>query len=124
MLFLDTQCVVWLYARRLDQFSARACASLEVESLYYSPMVLVELDYLFEIGRITEHSETTLAYLSDRIGLQPDPASFLPIAERAAGFTWTRDPFDRIIVAQADLRNADLLTRDRSILDHFPRAVW
>ena len=124
MLLLDTHCVIWLYARKLDEFSAGARALLEDESLSYSPMVMVELDYRFETGRITRRSEETLAYLTDRIGLQPDPVSFLPVAERAADVRWIRDPFDRIIVAQADFRNAGLLTRDRSIRTHFPGAIW
>jgi PIN domain nuclease of toxin-antitoxin system len=38
--------------------------------------------------------------------------------------TWTRDPFDRIIVAQARLRGAPLLTKDRTIQTHHAEAFW
>ena len=37
---------------------------------------------------------------------------------------WTRDTFDRLIVAQAKTRDASLLTKDRTILEHYPHAVW
>jgi PIN domain nuclease of toxin-antitoxin system len=42
----------------------------------------------------------------------------------ALGQSWTRDPFDRIIVSQAALRNAPLVTRDQVIRDHYSQAVW
>jgi len=38
--------------------------------------------------------------------------------------TWTRDPFDRLIVSQARLADVPLLTRDRTIHTHYPRAIW
>ncbi len=37
---------------------------------------------------------------------------------------WTRDVFDRIIVAQASIGDHKLLTRDRNILKHYKHAVW
>ena len=36
----------------------------------------------------------------------------------AAGLTWTRDPFDRLIVADALAANTQLLTKDDTILRH------
>ena len=44
--------------------------------------------------------------------------------ELAAEETWTRDPFDRVIVAQARLRGAPLLTKDRAIHAGYERAIW
>lgn len=38
--------------------------------------------------------------------------------------TWTRDPFDRLIVAQAAHGKASLLTADSNILSHYPAAFW
>ena len=124
MLFLDTHVVMWLHDRRLDKIDPPGLALLEEETLVISPMVLLELGYLKEIGKITVSPEDAVGYLRDRIDLQTDATSFVPIAERALRFSWTRDPFDRIITAQADYHQARLLTRDRSILKHYPRAVW
>jgi PIN domain nuclease of toxin-antitoxin system len=36
---------------------------------------------------------------------------------------WTRDPFDRIIAAQAAVDATPLLTRDRIILSNYPHAI-
>jgi PIN domain nuclease of toxin-antitoxin system len=40
--------------------------------------------------------------------------------------SWTRDPFDRLIVAQARCtrRSIALITKDRLIRRHFKGAVW
>jgi PIN domain nuclease of toxin-antitoxin system len=44
--------------------------------------------------------------------------------QAAAGLTWTRDPFDRLIAAHAILSGAPLLTADRRILANLPQATW
>ncbi len=46
------------------------------------------------------------------------------VVERAMTLSWTRDPFDRVIVATADLHGAPLLTRDERIRENYPAAVW
>lgn len=124
MVFLDTHAVVWLYAAELEKFGEKGLALLECESLYISPAVLLELEYLKEIGRINENGDTILSWLRERIGLETDPLSFLPVAERACRFIWTRDPFDRLIAAQADFHGAILISKDRTIAENYPRALW
>ncbi|MDC7234870.1 MAG: hypothetical protein PQJ58_16670 [Spirochaetales bacterium] len=37
---------------------------------------------------------------------------------------WTRDPFDRIITAQADFHESSLLTRDTIITENYSRSCW
>jgi PIN domain nuclease of toxin-antitoxin system len=44
--------------------------------------------------------------------------------QAAAGLSWTRDPFDRLIAAHAILADATLLTADRTILANLPQAAW
>jgi PIN domain nuclease of toxin-antitoxin system len=51
-------------------------------------------------------------------------AAFVRIVEIARGFAWTRDPFDRLIVANAIAGGARLITADATILEHFKDAVW
>ena len=46
------------------------------------------------------------------------------IVEQAQDIDWTRDVFDRLIVAQAALDAAALVTTDRTIRKHYPKAVW
>lgn len=124
MIFLDTHAVIWLYSKELDRFGPASLELLERESLYISPAVILELEYLFEIGRIREQGQPIVDYLSRQIGLESDPLSFLPISERACAMKWTRDPFDRIITAQADFHSAVLITKDRTISENYPRALW
>jgi PIN domain nuclease of toxin-antitoxin system len=37
---------------------------------------------------------------------------------------WVRDPFDRLIVAQASANDAPLITKDEKIRRHYKRAIW
>ena len=124
MTFLDTHAVLWLYQKKLDQFSEEGLKRLETDALYISPMVGLELEYLNEINRISVGAKEILPYLREKIGLEPDGVSFLPIAEKAGTLKWTRDPFDRIICAQADFYSAPLMTRDRCLLNNYIRAFW
>jgi|GEM_PF-300751 len=89
-----------------------------------SPMVALELDFLREIGRVREPASTVLTALEAELGLITDHTSFDRVVSAAASLSWTRDPFDRLIAAQAQAAGARLLTRDRSILDHASWAFW
>jgi PIN domain nuclease of toxin-antitoxin system len=46
------------------------------------------------------------------------------LVEAATKLDWTRDPFDRMISAQAIVAGAPLLTADRTILANLPLATW
>lgn len=87
-------------------------------------MVELELTYLFEIGRVTEPASAPLAALRKRIGLQMADSSLASVVQAATGLSWTRDPFDRLISAQAIVADAPLITADRTILDNLPLATW
>jgi len=122
--YLDTHVVAWLYSGQLDLFPAAVRQMLAVEELLVSPMVVLELQYLFEIGRTTEPAETVVSYLQGRIGLQVCDKPFAKVILSALGNDWTRDPFDRIIVAQAALDDSRLLSKDAVIRARYPRAFW
>ena len=123
--YLDTHVVLWLFARADKGLSAAACSAIETaDALRISPMVILELDLLNEIGRTRIGAATICGYLKDRIGLSICDRPFAEVAARAGQMTWTRDPFDRIITAQAALAAAALVTKDRSIRANYPLAVW
>ena len=124
MIYLDTHVVVWLYAGLSEKFTDRGIDLLENRQLFISPMVQLELQYLKEIQRITVDSALMIETLAYSIGLQTCQTSFAQIIAESITETWTRDPFDRLIVAQAKTRKAPLLTQDRLILEHYPQAVW
>ena len=50
--------------------------------------------------------------------------SFGSVVDTALGLTWTSDPFDRLIAAQAITADARLLTKDQHLLDHVAGAFW
>lgn len=121
---LDTHAVIWLYAGDLRRFPAAARELLEAEALAVSPMVALELQYLSEVGRVTEGPGGILADLRERVGLQELDCSFAKVVRRAAQLTWTRDPFDRLIVGHAEAESALLLTADTTIGAHSEAARW
>lgn len=120
---LDTHVVVWLHRLLPEQFSERALALIEDRQLVVSPIVELELTYLFEIGRITTPPSTVIDGLAQRIGLITSDVSTQAAVTAATALTWTRDPFDRLIVGDASAAACELLTKDRSIRDHYPLAA-
>jgi len=46
------------------------------------------------------------------------------VIEQALREKWTRDPFDRIIVAHARSRRASLISHDEKIRAHYELAIW
>jgi PIN domain nuclease of toxin-antitoxin system len=124
LIYLDTHVVIWLRAGRIDLLPAPARILLEENDLLVSPIVALELQYLFEMERVAEPAEVVLAALTRDLGLGVCESPFSAVARVALGQSWTRDPFDRVIVSQAVLRDAPLLTKDPLIRTHYSRAVW
>jgi PIN domain nuclease of toxin-antitoxin system len=123
--YVDTQVAVWLAEANLAKLSQKALSLVQIGDLRISPMAVVELQYLYEIRRIIVKPQEVLVKLNAEIGLTVCDHPFPIIAEIALGETWTRDPFDRIIVAHARANGAaPLLTSDRVIRAHYPNARW
>ena len=97
---------------------------LEGSEPFVSPIVELELTYLFEVGRVTEPAAAPLGSLRRTIGLQVADVPLSSLIRSATELSWTRDPFDRLISAQAIAADAPLLTADKTILDNLPLATW
>ncbi len=124
MIHLDTHVVVWLYCKDLGRFPASVRALLETEQLVISPMVALELEYLYEVKRTTSPAATVLQSLQHALDLRQDESSFAAVANAATRLIWTRDPFDRMIAAQALVAGCPLLTADVTIRQHLTCARW
>lgn len=124
MIYLDTHVVVWLYAGLTEQFSDAIQELVNDHDLLISPIVRLELQYLYEIKRVSVEPQPLLTDLSQRIGLSVCPKPFDAIIVHATRVTWTRDPFDRILVAHASLDDSILVSKDHTILNHYPQARW
>jgi len=123
--YLDTQALVWLSQGSLDDISPKVTRLIEQADLYYSPMVFFELELLFEIKRIKQSARDIQRKVEFELGVRLCDLPFPMIAAAALDEKWTRDPFDRLIVANAKANGfAWLISADESIRQHYPRAVW
>ena len=123
--YLDTNVVLRLALGDLKKISKTAQKAIERYDLFLSPMVWLEVQYIFEIGRITTPASKLIAHLDSTIGLSNCPIPFADIARAACDESWTRDVFDRLIVAHArHAANAPLITADDEIRDHYKPAIW
>ncbi len=121
---LDTHVVLWLYAGLVEEVSGPAQRTIEECPCVVSPMVVLEMRFLHEIGRLHDEPQTVLASLASTIGMQVMDTHLGQLVDVAQDLHWTRDPFDRLITAQARVARASLVTRDRQIRAHYERAVW
>jgi PIN domain nuclease of toxin-antitoxin system len=108
VILLDTNALIWMAAghRRARPLTDQP-APLRV-----SPASLLELHFLEESGRIRVDIDAVVA--DGRWTIDEPPS--LPWMLRAGEERWTRDPFDRLIVAHGRLRGWRLATADDAIL--------
>lgn len=124
MIFLDTHVLVWLYGGALAKFSPKAIKMIEKNELYISPMVELELNFLYEIKRLSVDGVEIVRELDSHLGLTVYRVDFYKVVESAHKLDWTRDPFDRLIVANASMLQAQLITKDEQIREHYSLAIW
>lgn len=113
MILLDTNALIWL-----EQGHRRARALVgQGKRLYISPASLLELQFLTEAGRIRLRSSGVADLAHHHLWLLDDPPAAAWFDE-ALDLSWTRDPFDRLLVAHARLRGWRLATADTALLEH------
>jgi PIN domain nuclease of toxin-antitoxin system len=123
--YLDTHVVVWLCENKLGRLSAPALDAINGHELLISPAVLIELNFLQQIGRIIRSPLDLAKQLRTQLSVQVCSHSFPDLAETALFDPWTPDPFDLMIVAHAKANNySPLVTQDEKIHRYYPRAVW
>ncbi len=124
MIFLDTNATIWCYLGRTDLLSEAALEYIEKYDVYVSPMVRLELQYLYEIKRSKVQADKVLNSLYQSIGLTIHDYSFAKIVDQSIKANWTRDPFDRIITSEAMALDVPLITKDKTILKFYKKALW
>lgn len=124
VIYLDTHVVVWLYSGRFDLIPQLVKDLLNNHELRISPMVRLELQYLYEIDRLTMSAAVVFDELAGAIGLVVCSEPFSAIVIEAERQSWARDPFDRMIVAQSAYSSSTLVTRDELIHDNYAHAAW
>ncbi len=124
---LDTHIVVWLYEGRASKLSKAARNLIRrSDTVTISPLTLMDLDNLIAGRRIKAESPATIiAIISQEIGaIDVSPTPFQDIIAKALTIGWTRDPFDRLIVANAMADGVKLITADEKTRANFKDAVW
>ncbi len=123
--YLDTHVVVFLHAGDLSRISVKAQSQIENTELLISPMVLLELEMLYDKGTIKYPAAQILADLTQQIGLSVCQLAFAQVVRSAITIKWTREPGDLLIVAHAMANNyAPLVTKDDRIRAGYRNAIW
>jgi PIN domain nuclease of toxin-antitoxin system len=115
---------VLLYEGRVERLGKAARRALETSDAVASPMAILELEFLHEIGRLKPKAPAVAAALKTDLGLQICRLPFDEVVDEALQMNWGRDPFDRLIVASAKADRAPLITRDERMHESYPRAIW
>jgi PIN domain nuclease of toxin-antitoxin system len=123
--YLDTHIAVYLHDGLVEELTSEAKRQIEANDLLISPMVFFEFDYLFQRKRIGIDAITMAATLNASFGVELCRLPFAAVVLESLKLTWTSDPFDRLIVAQAIAnQGAMLITRDRLVRQKYPNAIW
>jgi len=120
---LDTHVAVWLHDAEIHRLSQKQKQCIEKCELCISEFVRLEMQYLYEIGKVTISPEQIIAHLAAHADVAFSSCSLHKIVDEAIRIRWTRDPFDRLITANAQAEKAKLITLDRYILKNYRNAV-
>jgi PIN domain nuclease of toxin-antitoxin system len=124
VIYLDTHVLIYLAAGEMNKLGAAARKAIDRHDVVASAAAVLELELLHEIGRLKPTASKLVAMLTGGIGLRVCDMPFRKVVDQAIAESWTRDPFDRLIVANAKAAAAPLVTRDERIRDNYSRALW
>ena len=124
IVYLDTHIVVWLYAGLKNKLTENAKKTIEDCDVFISQMVRLELQYLFEIGRIKVKPSKIIKSLSKSINLKITDCPLNKIMDEALKIDWTRDVFDRLLTAEAKTKQSNFITADEDIRVNYSQAIW
>jgi PIN domain nuclease of toxin-antitoxin system len=125
VIYVDTHVIAWLYQGELARISSVVQKRLDADAdVRISPIVALELELLYEIKRVKAPAAHVIVAIEREAGIRVCPLPLHEVVDSAYDLKWTRDPFDRLIVAHAAAAEAPLITRDEHIRRHYARAIW
>ena len=123
---LDTHALLWFQAgdRRLSR-AARAAMEDEDAELIVSAATVWEMAIKVSLGRL-RLGTTVAAYMTDKVAQGYRLLSISGAhAAQVEELPWHhRDPFDRLLAAQALAEGCPLITRDRAFRKYGIEIVW
>ena len=123
-IYADTHVLVWLFYGETGRLSPAARQAIGGNEIVAPPAAVLEMELLHEIGRMHHSALTVVDRLATDLGLRVCDLPFRTVVEYALKEKRGRDPFDRLIVANAKAAEAPLVTKDARIRRHYSRAVW
>jgi PIN domain nuclease of toxin-antitoxin system len=123
-IYADTHVLVWLFYGETGKLGVAGRQAIEENETVASPAAVLEMELLHEIGRMHHSASTVVETLATNIGLRVCDLPFRTVVEYALKENWGRDPFDRLIVANAKAAEAPLVTKDARIRRHYSRVIW
>ncbi len=113
-MLLDTHFLLWLLvgSPRLKKYPWLA----DRRPWAISPVSLLEIQFLHEIGRLEVDHEALTAALATDPRFVIDDLSLSIVIDAALSVEWTRDPFDRLLVAHSLARRLEFCSVDRNVL--------
>lgn len=124
MIYLDTHVLVRLYLGEVEKLSVAARKAIDQEEISISPAAVLELEFLHEIGRLAPNATKLMSVLEQDLGVHVCELPFRTVTAQAVRENWTRDPFDRLIVANAKANHSPLVTKDEKIRRNFTHTIW
>ncbi len=120
---LDTHVIVHLNQNDQKKFGPLASEIVNHSYLLIPQISILELDYLHEIGRITKRGKEFASNLMFSINATLEMSPLIGLVDFSQKIQWTRDPFDRLIVAASMYMKVPLLTSDENILRNYKDAI-
>lgn len=126
-LLLDTHAFIWWDGdqSKLSTAASDACQSL-ANSLHLSLASVWELQIKMQLGKLALRLPLAdvLRDQQQRNGLALEPVTLEDILALSALPTLHRDPFDRLIIAQANRRGFHLVTHDPELARYPVPVLW
>jgi PIN domain nuclease of toxin-antitoxin system len=123
-LLLDTNVVVWLLLSDRDAVSEKAVDAMldERNTISLSAVSVWEIAIKRSRGKL--EIEPDWIRVLTRLGFNPLPVTFAH-AQQVEHLPWHhRDPFDRLLIAQAALEDHALVSADPQMADYDVEVIW
>lgn len=113
---LDTHFLIWLV---LGSTRLREYPWLDRYRPWgISPVSFLEIEFLAEAGRLSVRNPDFSDTVMSDARFTVDDVRIAALVHHAMRLNWTRDPFDRLLVAHSTARRVDFCTVDRVVRAH------
>ncbi len=124
---LDTCVFIWLASLegKLSLLARQVILNPE-NFLYLSPLSVVEIEMQFHLGRLKmkQAPDQFVAHYRERHGVETLPFQEPAALSLAKLPPLHRDPFDRMLIAQAISEGLSIITPDAKIRQYPVRTIW